>query len=820
MARCLITATNVLLLQTLTQPSSLVAEAPIESILVAPRDVQIVGGEAPITLLVSHSLSDGTRVDRTAEATYRSSNESIVSVSAAGELTAVTDGSVRIIVTLDGLTAEAAVTAVHCDVVPSPDFATEIQPILAAQGCSTGACHGKQGGKNGFQLSLLGFDDDFDFDALTKEARGRRIFFSAPARSLVLRKATASEPHGGGKRFDKGHPHYAKLLHWIQAGTPRTNDSRKQLESITIEPIELLLRPEQKHRLVVTATFSDGSRRDVTALTAFSSNESVIASVDESALVTAGPIAGEAALMARFMGQIATCQVLLPRSERVEAGIYASLPRNNLIDGHVWNKLQRLNLLPSEGASDARFIRRAYLDIIGQQPSSSAVRTFLSDTAADKRDRLVNDLLDHPGYADHWANKWVDLLRPNPYRVGIKAVMSLDNWVRQSFRENKPYDQFVREIVTAQGSTWHHGATTLFRDRRSPDELTTMISQLFLGVRLECAKCHHHPFEIWGQDDFYSFAAFFARVRRKGTGLSPPISGGEEIVFVNESGSVTHPRSGETMPPRVLNGEALEIAAEVDPRGKLTDWMIDDTNPYFAKVIANRIWAELMGRGIVDPVDDLRATNPASNEELLDALATHLRANEYDLKSLIRLIATSHVYALSSRPNQTNAADYRNYSRRYRQRLRAEVLLDAVNQITESTESFAALPNGSRANEIWTHRIPSLFLDTFSRPDLNQDPPCERVSDTAVVQALHLMNSPKLHEKVTHDGGFAAKLAESKMSAREIVNELYLRVYSRYPTDEELNSRVRWIHASQSRRAATEDLLWALLNSAEFVFKD
>lgn len=790
---------------------------------VFPNDVQLVGGARPVQLVVSQYLD--RHFARTRDAKFRSSDENVVAVSEDGRVAAISNGTAQISVTVDDRELTTWFEAIHCDNTPTPDFATEIQPILAASGCSTGACHGKQGGQNGFQLSLLGFDDAMDFAAITRQGRGRRIFPSAPANSLLLRKATAAEPHGGGQRFDRGHPYYLTLHSWIAAGAPQSSGEPKRLTKIDVSPADLVLSTDAQHRLVVTATFSDGSRRDVTNMTAFSSNETGVAKIgaieSNACLVEAGPIAGEATIMARFMDEIATCDVLIPRGDVVPTEMYERLPVNNEIDKLVWKKLARLNILPSEPAPDARYLRRVYIDLIGRQPPTEVVQEFLADESPTKREQLVDRLLEHPGYADHWANKWVDLLRPNPYRVGIKAVISFDNWIRQAFRENRPYDQFVRDIITAQGSTWHNGASTLYRDRRSPDELTTIVSQLFLGVRLECAKCHHHPFEVWGQDDFYSFAAFFARVGRKGTGLSPPISGGEEIVFVADHGNVQHPRTKAILPPRTLgDSDPSVVAADQDPRLVLAQWMTSDDNPYFAKVIANRIWAELMGRGLVDPVDDLRATNPASNEALLEALAEHLRENDYNLKALIRFIATSQVYGLSSKPNETNGPDHRNYSRHYRQRLRAEVLLDAINEITGSTESFAAMPPGSRANEVWTHRIPSLFLDTFSRPDLNQDPPCERVKDTAVVQALHLMNSPKLHRKVTDDDGYARQLSESEKSPAEIANELYVRVYSRYPTDDEKKVCAEWFDKTESRQTAVEDLLWSMLNSAEFVFKD
>ncbi len=570
---------------------------------VYPQNVHIAGDDAPVQLVVSERTVDGMVVERTGAAQFRSLSDSVIDVSVQGRITPVGNGQGTIEVTLDGRIARVTVNVFDFGTAPIPDFETGIQPILATLGCSTGACHGKQGGQNGFQLSLLGFDSDFDYAAITKQARGRRVFPAAPENSLLLRKAAAEVPHGGGQRFSSRDSHYQSLLNWIRNGSPRQGDNPLQLEQIIVEPPELIMSPNTKHRLVVTATFSDGSRRDVTGLTAFSSNESVIAAVDKQALVAAGPIAGEAAIMARFMGRIATCRILLPRSEAIAPGVYEQLPRNNFVDDLVWQKLARLNIVPSRPTSDTTYLRRVYVDIIGRQPTSDVVREFLADDTPSKRVRLVDQLLEHPGYADHWANKWVDLLRPNPYRVGIKAVMSFDNWIRQAFRENRPYDQFVRQLLTAQGSTWHNGASTLFRDRRSPDELTTIVSQLFLGVRLECAKCHHHPFEVWGQDDFYSFAAHFARVGRKGSGLSPPISGGEEIVFTADSGTVTQPRTGQTVLPRTLGGPPLELPKGQDPRSSLVDWMTADDNPYFSKVIANRIWAELMGKGLVDPVD-------------------------------------------------------------------------------------------------------------------------------------------------------------------------------------------------------------------------
>lgn len=707
---------------------------------------------------------------------------------------------------------------------PPVSFELDVQPILTSHGCNAGACHGKQRGQNGFQLSLLGFDPDFDYAALVLNARGRRVNLAAPARSLLLRKATGEAPHGGGIRFDADSDDYALIHHWIEQGAPRSVENEPRLDRIMVEPESIVMKPGETAQLQVTAYYSDGSTRKVTNRSTFQSNLSALADVSDEGRITAGPLPGETAIMARYMGSITVTQVLIPLPVAPPAAAYDALPRYNFIDGLVWKKLQSLNVLPSKPVDDATYMRRVYIDIIGRLPSSKEAREFLGSDASDKRAQLVDQLLARPEYVDHWANKWADLLRPNPYRVGIKAVLNYDNWIRDQFRSNRPYDEMVRDLVTARGSTWHNGAATLFRDRRSPDELTTMVSQLFLGVRLDCAKCHHHPFEKWGQDDFYSFAAYFARVGHQGTGLSPPISGGEEIITLAKSGSVKHPLTDEAMAPKPLFGEAPEITAETDPRVALAEWITSPDNPYFARVQANRVWADLMGIGLVDPVDDLRTTNPATNAELLAALGDHFRDVHFDQKALIRTIVSSYVYQLSSLPNETNVGDRLNFSRHYRQRLRAEVLLGAVDDITEVPTTYSAMPPGSRPNQIWTHRVESRFLDTFGRPDPNQDPPCERVSDPTVTQTLHLMNAPMVQAKVVSDKGAAARLAASDMAPDEIVEELYLRIYGRMPDETERNIGQRLLEpaeqADEQRRTAVEDLMWALLNTPEFIFKD
>lgn len=702
-------------------------------------------------------------------------------------------------------------------------FELDVQPILTSTGCNAGACHGKQRGQNGFQLSLLGFDSDFDYQALVLQARGRRVVQASPVSSLLLQKATAATPHGGGKRIEIGSEEHGTLLRWIELGAPRRVAGEPKLVNVQLDRNELSLMSENNHRLQVRASYSDGTSRDVTRLTTFLSNDAGTVSVSSGGVLTAGKLPGETAIMARYMNRIEVCNVMIPRPQEVPASFYAALPRNNFIDELVWRKLEKLAIRPSMAIDDSTFMRRAFTDIIGRLPRIDEVREFHKDASADKRRRLVDHLLERPEYVDHWANQWADLLRPNPYRVGIKAVLNYDNWIRQQLRDNIPYHEFVRKLVTAKGSTWTNGAATLYRDRRSPDETTVMISQLFLGVRLECAKCHHHPFERWSQDDFYKFAAFFAKVNRKGTGLSPPISGGEETVLTSSSGEVRHPATDEVLPPMPLFGNLPLDDSDTtdDPREDLARWMASPENDLLAKAQANRLWAAFMGRGIVDPVDDLRSTNPPSNDELLTALANDFRESGYDQKHLMRLICNSYVYGLSSIPNESNISDRSNYSRHYRNRLRAEILSDAIADITGIPVRFDGMPPESRASQIWTYRSDSIFLDTFGRPNENQDPPCERTPDATVSQTLHLMNGLEIDRQIRSDESLAAKLAASDLSNAEIIEDLYLTVYSRFPTSDEQEVAEKVLASERKiRRARIEDLLWAMLNSPEFMIQN
>ena len=736
----------------------------------------------------------------------------------------------------------AAVTESQDDVQKTNSlvsFELDVLPVLTAYGCNMGACHGKQRGQNGFQLSLLGFDPDFDFAALTQDARGRRLFPAAPQQSLLLQKSVALLPHGGGKRFEVGSDAYDVLLAWINQGAARAIRNEPKLDRVVLGRSDFSLLPEEQQELQVVAHYSDGSSRDVTKLATYLSNEAAVVAVSEHGQLTAGSLPGETAIMARYMNNICVANVAIPRTVSIPDGVYESLDRNNFIDEQVYAKLQRLGIRPSEVVSDEIYLRRVHVDLIGRFPSADEARSFLESQDPEKRSKLVDDLLERPEYVDHWSGYWADLLRPNPYRVGIKAVLNYDNWIRDQFRENVSYDRFVSRLVTAKGSTWQNGAATLYRDRRSPDEVATMVSQLFLGIRLECAKCHHHPFERWSQKDFYQFAAYFSKVTRKGTGLSPPISGGEEIVYTSSKGHVKHPLTGEVLDPVPLF-EVAKLAAEAtssetstttsndkvssvtqdDPRVALAEWMTSPGNDYFAQVQVNRIWAILMGRGFVEPVDDLRSTNPASNPELLDALADHFRASGFDLKSLLKTIVLSRVYSHSSVPSESNVTDRLNYSRNYRRRLRAEVLMDAVADVTETPAKLTGLPAESRASQVWTTRVDSVFLDTFGRPNENQDPPCERTPDSTVTQSLHLMNSRVLDGRIRDDGSRAARLAGSDMTSEQIADELYLGVFSRFPSEAERDYVLGLLKDVEKRRAVVEDLMWAMVNSPEFSIRN
>lgn len=792
----------------------------ISALVAEPARIRVrVGDQAGA--LISARTNDGFDVDVTRVATLRTTGANVVKLEPDGAIRALQPGAETLIAELGGHRVEIPLEIVARPPNEQPTFMRDVLPVLNKAGCSAGACHAKPDGQNGFNLTIFSYDPKADYNEIVKEGRGRRVFPAAPEESLLLLKPTLAVPHEGGERFDKDSDAYRTLATWIRTGMVFRAENEPALETLETLPRERTYRKSATQHLLVRGHYADGSVRDVTALATFDSNDKEIASVSEGGFVRIGKTGGQAVIVARFMGLVGASQVMVPADRLLPESQYAPLRANNFIDELAYARFKQLGLFPSDGCSDAEFLRRSSLDAVGILPDPSEARAFLADTDPLKREKLIDRLLAHPLFADYWANKWADLLRPNPDRVGVKSVYLLDQWLRESFRGNKPYDQFAREILLAEGNTHRFGPAVIFRDRREPADLATMFSQLFLGVRLDCAKCHHHPNEKWGQDDFYQMAAFFGPLKQKGAGISPPISGGNETFYFAPGKDVKHPVTGAVMAPRPPDGPLMEVAENSDPRRVLAEWMTSADNPFFARAIVNRVWAEFFGKGIVDPVDDFRLSNPPAHPALLQALTQELVEKKFDLKSLMRTIMSSRLYQLSSTPNEWNRTDSRNFSRAYRRRLPAEVMADALADVTGVPDSYEGMPPGSRAVQAWTYKINSRTMDAFGRPNASSDCPCERDARPSIVQSLHLMNSRSLHAKLanTETGSRVQKLVSSELAPLEIVAELYLACYSRLPTDEESQIATATFSAEDAtRRSATEDVLWALLNSAEFVF--
>jgi mono/diheme cytochrome c family protein len=701
----------------------------------------------------------------------------------------------------------------------APSFVRDVLPVLAKAGCNAGACHAKPDGQNGFRLTVFSFDPQSDYRKITEDARGRRIFPASPAESLLLLKATNTVPHEGGERFAKDSDAYRTLAHWIETGFVYRGENEPSVASLIVDPAEQIYHKGDTRQLRVRAHYTDGSERDVTALAGFASNDKEIAKVTDDGLVSAGQLSGQAVVVARYMGLVGGSRIAIPADHVLPPERYTGLPVRNFIDELAYTQFQKLGFFPSGPCTDAAFLRRASLDTIGVLPTPDEARAFLADRTPDKRDRLIDRLLANPAYADFWANKWADLLRPSPDRAGIKSVYLLDQWLRGRFRENEPMNQFARDIVLAEGNTHRLGPAVIYRDRREPADLTTMFSQLFLGVRLDCAKCHHHPNEKWGQDDFYRLAACFGALHQRGAGISAPISAGNETFYFVPGRTVKHPVTGEVLEPKAPESPEWKLAATDDPRLAFANWLTAPENPFFSHAIVNRVWAAFFGRGIVEPVDDFRLSNPPSNPALLDALANELTRDHFDLKALMRTILRSHLYQLSDRPNDTNLSDTRNFSRSYRRRLPAETIADALSDVTGVPSTFPGMPPGSRAMQAWTFKIDSQTMDAFGRPNASSDSLCERDTRPSIVQSLHLMNSRLLQEKLSSPEGRVHRLVASSASPQEIVTELYLTCYGRNPSPEELSAATAPFAAEEAtRQSATEDVFWSLLNSAEFVF--
>ena len=689
------------------------------------------------------------------------------------------------------------------------NFENDIVPILSKFGCNASGCHGKAEGQNGFKLSVFGFDPEQDYRALTMEGRGRRLFPASPQNSLLLLKANGGIPHGGGVRIDPDRPEHQTLVDWIAAGATFGSPDDPKVIAIEVTPQEGQLAMRATRTLSVEATWSDGRKMDVTRLATYQSNNDALATVDEEGQVTIGEAAGDVAVMATYLGQVDLFRAIVPRDQTIEN--YPRVAEANFIDGPIHAKLKKLNIVPSGPCDDATYLRRVYLDLLGTLPTAKEARRFLADNGNDKRTRLVDELLERPEYADYWALKWADLLRVDRLQLGHKRAYLYYKWIRDSFAANTPLDQFASELVAAEGPVTDSPAAQFYSVVSKPNELASTVSQVFLGVRIECAQCHHHPYDRWSQTDYYGMQAFFTQVAFKN---SPR---GQVLVSTNKA-KTTHPRTRQEIFAHALAEPMPESSPAGNRRQLLADWMTAADNPWFARNLANRYWAHFMGRGLVEPIDDFRLANPASNPTLLDRLAEHLSNNDFNPHELIRAITASSAYQRASTPNETNGQDELNYSRYVFKRLDAEVLFDAVCQTTGIGEKFAGVPNGSRAIQLWDSKVPHYFLKLFGRPMRVTACECERVTEPTTGQVLHVLNSPEIQYKLSHAGGRVAQLVADIPDDSLLAQELYLTFFSRFPTDEEKQVAVSYMQQTNNRRQAAEDLAWSMMNSLEFLF--
>ena len=705
------------------------------------------------------------------------------------------------------------------------NFVHDVVPILTKAHCNSGACHAKADvGQRGFRLSLLGFEPQEDYEHIVKEAKGRRVFPNAPEQSLFLLKATNTVPHGGGNKLARGSEEYKTLVKWIGQGMPYADESDPELTAIELEPSRMTMAKKAKQQLKVTAKYSDGSERDVTELALYEANDKAMATAGEKGLVETSDLPGNVAVMVRYSGKVSVFSVSIPLGAPVE-----NLPAtSNFVDELVFQNLKEIGVPPSPVSDDATFLRRVTLDIAGRLPTIEEAAAFAADTNADKRDRVIDALLDSPDYADYFANKWATLLKNRrESKADITANFAFHSWVRDSLLANKPYDQFVREILAATGTIVENPPVAWYKRVKLPEQQLEDVAQLFLGVRMQCAQCHHHPFERWSQADYYSLAAFFSKVGRKPTAIA-----GEDLIFHKRgTAQYVNKKTEQPVKPAGLGGPSLEVAPDDDPRLQLADWMAEESNPFFAKVLVNRYWKHFFKKGLVEPEDDLRDTNPPTNPELLDALAKHFIESDFDLKEAIRVIVSSKTYQLSAQPNEHNAVDHQNFSHFYPKRLQAEVLLDAVDRLTGATTSFADLPMGTRAVALPDNSYnSSAFLKVFGRPDAASVCECERVQSSSLAQSLHLMNSSEVKGKLATAGGRADRLAKSEEEDAKKIHEIYLAAFSRPPTGEELSiaeshiniprtdSAGKPIAPATAKKMAYEDLLWAIMNTKEFLY--
>ena len=780
----------------------------------APADKPAIlsGKDATLQLIATAVAPDKPPRDVSRSATWAVVPANVLAVSPVGVATPLADGTATITATAEGVSGIATVNVTGAASWRPAHFTHDIVPLFTKYGCNGGGCHGKSEGQNGFRLSLLGFEPGEDYEHLVHESRGRRLFPAAPENSLLLLKATGEMPHGGGARMERNTPDYLAIVRWMEQGLPQGKAADPHPVSITVFPAERLLAPESAQQLQVTAHYSDGTQRDITATVKYESNARDMAEVSSSGLVKTAKLTGDAAIMVRFQEMVGVFRATVP----LGAPLTDFPPERNFIDKHVFAKLRTLGLPPSAVCDDATFLRRVTLDIAGRLPSADEAEAFPADISPDKRVALVDRLLATTDYAEYFASKWSGLLRNKRGNSPPHATHAFHAWLRDSLNRNLPYDHFARAILSASGTISANPPAAWYRAVTKQQEQLQDVAQVFCGQRLQCAQCHHHPYEKWSQQDYYGFAAFFSTIGRK-----PADEPGEEAVFHQwRDASAVNIKTQQPVKPTPLGAAVLDLKPQDDPRRALAAWLIAPENPFFARVLVNRYWKHFLGRALVEPEDDLRTTNPATNPALLDGLAAHFKESHFDLKALIRAVCTSTTYQLSSLPNEHNAADRQNYSRFFPRRLPAEVLLDAIDTVTGVPTKFPGQPNGARAVALPddSFNAGSYFLTVFGRPDNTSACECERTTDSSLAQSLHLLNSKSVQEKITNAEGRAAALAKDGQPLDQRIRRLFLTAHARPPGAEETAKAVSYVTSREAKPVAWEDLVWALMNSKEFLF--
>jgi hypothetical protein len=794
------------------------APAIAADIAVFPDSIRLTGPEGRQRVLVQESVGDLIGRQLREGLQFESSDPKVVKIEV-GIVVPTGNGSATITVTAAGQSVKVPVTVERFDEPHVWSFRNQVQSVLSKASCNMGACHGAVAGKNGFKLSLRGYDPETDFNTLTRQARGRRIVPHDPGRSLVLTKPTGAIPHKGGLRFTEDSLEYRVIAEWIAQGQPGPKPDDARIARLEILPKTVRLTPGVTQQMVVRAHFTDGHVEDVTRWAKYSSTNHTVGTVDDGGLVTVSG-SGEGAIVAWYLAQNVTATVTAPFSQPLPAGSFAG-PQRNVIDELVIAKLQALNVPPSPTCTDGEFLRRAQLDTIGVLPTADEVREFLADGDPLKREKLVETLLTRPEFVDYWTYQWSDVLLLTGSRLRPKALEAYSNWIRERVASNMPWDQFAREVVLSKGSTFENGAANFYALHQDPQDMSETVSMAFLGMSIQCARCHDHPLEKWTNDDYYGMASLFARVRGKGWGGDFRNGDGNRTVFLAERGEVIQPRTGRPQLPKPLDGKAIPFDGNIDRREHLANWLTSPDNPYFSRAIVNRVWANFLGVGLVEKVDDLRLTNPPSNDRLMAALADELVRHQYDLKALMRLILLSQTYQRSSTALPENASDERFYARFYPRRLKAEVLLDAVSAVTGVPTEFKDQPAGTRALQLRDTEVASYFLDTFGRPERVLTCTCERSDEPSMTQVLHLANGKTLLGKLEAKDGRIAKLVAENVPVDGVIDELFLSALSRLPTETERTTLTTALSEVpvDDRRAAIEDLSWSVLTSREFLFQ-